>query len=83
MADALDFFLVNQLGHALLQRLFVHLVGQLIDDDGLALAFVDVLEMAFGAHHDPAAPGAVAVFDAVDAVNDAAGGKVRRRDDFH
>jgi hypothetical protein len=38
VADALDLLLVHQLGHALLQRLLVDLVGQLVNDDGLALA---------------------------------------------
>jgi hypothetical protein len=51
VADAFDLLLVHQLGHALLQRLLVDLVGQLVDDDGLALAAVDVLEVALGAHH--------------------------------
>ena len=61
VADAFDLFSLHQLGHALLQRLLVHLVGQLIDDDGLALAAVDVLEVHLGAHHHAPAPGAVAV----------------------
>jgi hypothetical protein len=51
VADAFDLLLVHQLGHALLQRLLVDLVGHLVDDDGLALALVDVLEVALGAHH--------------------------------
>ena len=83
VADALDLLLVHQLGHALLQRLLVDLVGQLVDDDRLALAAVDVLEVALGAHHDLAAAGAVAVLDAVDAVDDAGGGEVGRRHDLH
>ena len=83
VADAFDFFLMNQFGHALLERLFVDLIGELIDDDGLALAFVDILKMAFGAHHHLAAPRAVAVLDAVDAVNNAPRGKVRRGNDLH
>ena len=59
-----SFLLVHQLGHALQQRLLVDLVGQLVDDDGLALAFVDVFEMGLGAHHHAAAAGAIAVLDA-------------------
>jgi len=50
VADALDLLFVHQLGHALLQGLLVNLVGQLVDDDGLALALVDVFEVALGAH---------------------------------
>ena len=83
MADALDLLLVHQLGHALLQRLLVDLVGQLVNDDGLALALVDVFKMALGAHYDAAAAGAVAVFDAIDAVDDAGRGEVWRGDDLH
>ncbi len=83
MADAFDFFLVHQLGHALLQRLLVDLIGQLVDDDGLALAPVNVLEMAARAHHHPATTGTVALFHAIDAINDAGRWKVGRRDDVH
>ena len=83
VADAFEFFLVHQLGNAFLQRLFVDLVRQLIHDDGLALAAVDVFKMAFGAHDDAAAPGAVAVFHAGDAVDDAGSREVGRRNDLH
>ena len=83
VADALDLFLVHQFGHTLLQRLLVHLVGQLVDDDGLALALVDILKVAFGAHHDAAAAGPVAVLHAVDAIDDAGGREIRGRDDLH
>jgi hypothetical protein len=51
VADALDLLLVHQLGDALQQRLLVDLVGHLVDDDRLALAAVDVLEVDLGAHH--------------------------------
>ena len=83
VADALDFLLVHQFGHALLQRLLVHLVGQLVHDDGLALALVDVFKMALGTHHHLASTRAVAFLHAIDAVNDAGSGKVRRRDNLH
>ena len=43
---------------------------------------VDVLEMALGAHHHPAAAGAVAVAHAGGAVDDAGGREVGRRDDL-
>jgi hypothetical protein len=39
--------------------------------------------MALGPHHDAAAAGAVAVLHAIDAVDDAGGGKVGRRNDLH
>jgi len=77
------FFLVHQLGHALLQRLFVHLVGQFVDDDGLALAAVDVFKVAFGTHDHTATACAVTLFHATDAVNDAGSREVRRWHDIH
>ena len=46
-------------------------------------ALVDVLEMALGAHHHLAAAGAVALAHAIQAVDDAGGREVRRRDDLH
>jgi hypothetical protein len=43
--NAFDLLLGDQLGDALEQRPLVHLVRQLVDDDRLALAAVDVLEV--------------------------------------
>ena len=83
MADAFDLLFVHQLGHALLQGLLVHLVGELIHDDGLALAPVDVFKVHLGAHHHTAAAGAVGFLDTIDAVDDAGGGEVGRGHDFH
>ena len=83
VADALDLLLVHQLGHALLQGLLVDLVGEFIDDDGLALPLVDVFEVALGAHHHLAAPGTVTILHAVDAVDDAGCGEIRGRNDLH
>ena len=83
MADVFDFLFVHQLGHAFLQGLFVHLIGQLIDDDGLSLAAVYVFEMAFGPHDHAAATGAVTFLHATDAVNNAGGGEVGCRHDVY
>ena len=83
VADAFDFLLVHQLGHTLLQRLFVDLIGQLINDDGLALATIDVLKVHLGTHHHATTAGAITFLDAVDAVDDAGGGEIRRWHDFH
>ena len=83
MADIFDFLFMDQLGHALLQRLFVHLVGQFVDDDGLALATVNVFKVAFGTHHHTAATGAVTLFHSADAVNDAGCREVGRGNDVH
>ena len=83
MADAFNLFLVNQFGHALLQGLLVHLVGQLVHHDALALAFVNVFEVALGAHDHTATARSVAIFHAIDAVNNAGSWKVGCRNDFH
>jgi hypothetical protein len=57
----------------------VHLEGQLVDDDRGAGAAVVILEVSPGADHDPASSGAIAVANAIDAINDAGGRKIRRR----
>src|SRR6185503_20539937 len=76
VADALELLLVDELGDALEQRLLVHLIGNLVDDDRLALAAVDLLEVALGAHDDAAATGAIALADAGEAVDDPGGREV-------
>ena len=83
VADVLNLLFVHQFGHALLQRLFVHLIRQLINDDGLALAFVDVFKVAFGSHDHASAARAIAFFHAADAIDDAGGGEVGGRHDVH
>ena len=82
VGNALDLLLAHQLGDPLEQGLLVHLVGQLVDDDRLAVALADVLEVGLGAHHHAAAAGAVALAHAGHAVDDARGREVRRRDDL-
>ena len=83
MTDAFNFLFVHQFSHALLQRLFIDLIGQFIHDDGLTLTFVDVFKMAFGAHHDASASSSIPVFHAIDAVNNTGRWKVRRRHNGH
>jgi len=83
VADALELLLVDEFGDALEQRLLVHLVRDLVDDDRLARAAVDLLEVALGAHHHPAAPAAVALAHAGQAVDDPRGGEVGCRHDLH
>ncbi len=80
--DALELLLLRQLGDALEQRLLVHLVRQLVDDDRRAVAALDVLEVDLRAHHDAAAAGAIALADAGDAVDDPAGREVGRGHDL-
>ena len=77
------FFSCTSSADPLLQRLLVDLVGQLVDHDVAGAGLFRVLEVGARAHHHLAAAGAVAFLDAIDAVDDAGGGKSRRRDDFH
>ena len=56
VGDALDPLVAHQLGDLLLHRRLVHLVGNLGDDDRLAL-LADRLEMHAAAHDDRAAAG--------------------------
>ena len=57
-----DDLVVHQLGDALDQARLVHLVGNLGDDDGLAV-FVEGLNGRLGAHHEAAAAVLVGVDD--------------------
>ena len=80
VGDALDLLLVDQLGDLLLQHRLVHLVRDLVDDDRLAVArLVHVLEVRLGAHHHPAAAGAVALAHARHPIDQRAGGEVGGR----
>ena len=76
VADLLDDLLVHQFGDALDQPRLVHLVGNLGDDDGVAI-LVEVLAGHLGAHQEAAATVGVGVLDAAAAMNEAAGGEVR------
>jgi len=83
VGDALDLLFLDQLGDLFLQGLLVDLVGQLIDDDGLAvIAAGNFLEVRARAHHHAAATGQVAVAHAGDAVDQSGGREVGRGDDL-
>ena len=56
--DALDLLLANELGDLLDQRRLVHLIGNLVDDDRLAL-LANHLDLGLAPHDDRAAPGRV------------------------
>ena len=77
--NAFEPLLGHQVGDALEQRLLVDLVGQLVDDDRLAVALAGLLEVRTRAHHHAPAPRAVALVHARDAVDDGRGRKIRRR----
>ncbi|MNI21319.1 hypothetical protein D3C73_748370 [compost metagenome] len=82
IGDTFDLLVVDELGNAFLQRLLVDLVGNRVDDDGLAVALFHVFEVRLGAHDDAAATRAIAFAHAGHAIDDAARGEVRRRDDL-
>ena len=77
--DVGDDALVDELGDALNELGLVDLVGDLVDDDGLAAAG-DVFDVALGAHHEAAAAGAVGLGDVGAAEEGAAGGEVGAED---
>ena len=57
----------------------VNLVGQFVDDDGLAPAhLVDILEMGTAAHDHPAATGAITFLHPGQAVDESPGREIRR-----
>ena len=56
VGDALDLLVAHQFGDLLDQRRLVHLIGNLGDDDRLAI-LAHLLDLGLGAHDDRAAPG--------------------------
>ena len=82
VGDALDFFVVDQVGNLLDQPGLVDLVGNLGDDDADLVAGA-LFDAGFGADVEAAAPGAVGLLDALLAKEDAGGGEVRPRHQLH
>ena len=78
--DAFDLLLAHQFADALDHLRLVHLVGNLGNDDRLALA-AQGLEFDLAAHHDRAAAEMIGGANALAAENDAARGKIRTRHD--
>ena len=74
--DAVDPLLARELGDLLDQARLVDLVGDLGDDDRLAVALAR-LDLGARAHHDRAAAGAVGRADALAAHDEAGGREVR------
>src|SRR5207344_2800831 len=70
VGNAVDALLAHQLADPHQQIRLVHLVRNLVNDDGLALALADVLDVGAGADHHPAAAGAIALAHAFPAVDD-------------
>ncbi len=82
-ADALDLLLFDQLGDLLDQTSLVHLIGDLVNDDGLATTLIVHFHLGLGTHIDGAATSTVRLHDAGATVDDAAGGEIRPGDIGH
>ena len=80
--DALDLLLLDQLRDPLHQAGFVHLVGDLGDDDPAPVG-AHLLDLGLGPDHDPAPAGPVRLGYAHAAHDDAARGEVGARDVLH
>ena len=80
--NTLDLFVAHQLADADQQIGLVHLIGQFVNDNALAAAFIQILEVSTCPHDHTATPGAVTLVYAGHAIDDARGREVRRRDDF-
>ena len=79
IGDALEPALAHQLADPLHHPALVHLVGDLGDDDRVAV-LADLLEVGLAAQHQAAAPGGGGLADPGLAEDDAAGREVRSRD---
>ena len=82
LGDALDALLLHQFGDALDHLRFVHLVGNLRDDDGL-FAAANAFHLRPRPNVDAPAPRAVGAHDAGASIDNGAGGKVRALDVGH
>jgi len=80
--DALDALLAHQLGDPLDQRRLVDLVGNLADDQRLAI-LAQLLDLDLGAHDDRAASSRVGCPDACPPEDRGGGREVGPRDELH
>ena len=81
VGDAFDALVAHQLGNFLLHARLVHLIGNLGDDDGLAI-LADFFHMAARPHQDRAASARQRAARRLLADDQRAGGKIRTRHDF-
>ena len=82
VADPFDALFVNEGCDLLDQLRFVHLVRQLVDDDGIAV-LAELLRAHLGADLQAAASTGEIVENALPAEEDAAGGEIRPRHHLH
>ena len=80
--DALDRLVLDDLGDPLQQPRLVDLVGDLVDDDRVAI-LADLLDLRPAAHDDAAAAGVIGGADAGPAQDHRPGRKVRPGHDLH
>ena len=71
----------DELADADQQVRLVDLVGDLVDDDRLTVALVELLVVRARAHHDASAPGAVPLVHTFEPVDDSRGGEIRCRNE--
>ena len=79
--NAFDLLFVDQLGNLFEQGALVHLIRQLVDDDRLLVALFQIFDVRASAHHHTAAASVVAIAHTGNAVDEAGGREVRRRND--
>src|ERR1700683_4512760 len=82
VGDAFDFFILNEAGDIFDEARFVDLIGELGDDDVLAI-LAALFDGNFGAHLEGAAAGFVGLLDALAAINVTGGGKIGAGDELH
>ena len=76
--DAFKFFVADQLTNLDEQVCLVHLIRQLIDDDGLTTALFQVFKVGACAHDAATTTGAIAFTHAVEAVDNASSREIGR-----
>jgi len=81
VGDVVDGLLVDEIGDALDEARFIHLVRNLGDDDRL-LFFGDVLDGGAGAHHETAAARPIRLKNPSASVNDRGRRKIRSLHEF-
>ena len=81
VGDAFDALLVDHGGDLFEQLRLVDLIGDLVDDDLLAI-LAHLLDLGAGANLQLAAAGGVGLLDALPAEDEAAGGEIGTLDDF-
>ena len=83
LGDAFNLLFLDQLGDFLDQPGLIHLIGQLVNDDGFLATLVGLFDVGAGTDINAAPAGAVGLNDAGAAIDDPGGGEIRPLDVFH